>query len=115
MPYIIGDFQKRNPSIRIKLDAGSSVEIEKTLTSGHTDVIIVANQHVSKKIQSFPFVREGLALIVAKVPSPGVKSKAVSLSDTQPYPFIIREGGSATRRRGSGPRFLRWALLPPCS
>jgi DNA-binding transcriptional LysR family regulator len=96
MPYIIGDFQKRNPAIKIKLDAGSSVEIEKTLTSGHTDVIIVANQHVSKKIQSFPFVREELVLMVAKG-HPLASKEAVSLSDIQPYPFIIREGGSATR------------------
>jgi DNA-binding transcriptional LysR family regulator len=96
MPYILGDFQKRHPVIKIKLDAGSSVEMEKSLHSGHMDVIIVANQKCSKKIQSFPFVREELVLMASK-DHPLASKDAVSLSDIQPYPFIIREEGSATR------------------
>ena len=97
MPYILGNFQKAHPDIKIKLDAGSSLEIEKTLLSGQNDVIIIANPaHVSKKIQTFPFVREELFLI-SSVRHPLARRKAVSLTDVEPFPFIIREEGSATR------------------
>jgi LysR family transcriptional regulator, transcriptional activator of the cysJI operon len=96
MPYILGDFQRRNPDVKIKLDAGASAEMEKTVLSGQNNVIIVANQHDSVKIQSFPFVREELVLI-ASTDHPLAKKTAVSLADIQPYPFIIREEGSATR------------------
>jgi LysR family transcriptional regulator, transcriptional activator of the cysJI operon len=96
MPYILGDFQRKNPDIRIKLDAGASAEMEKTLLSGRNNVIIVANRHDSMKIQSFPFVREELVLIVS-TNHPLAERIAVSLADIRLYPFIIREEGSATR------------------
>ncbi|OPY65811.1 MAG: HTH-type transcriptional activator CmpR [Syntrophorhabdaceae bacterium PtaU1.Bin034] len=96
MPFIVGGFQRRAPNIAIKLDSGPSIEMEKTLLSGRNDVIIVAHQHLSKKIQAFPFVNEELMLITAKNHALA-KRKAVSLADISPYPFIIREDGSATR------------------
>ncbi len=96
MPYILGGFQNRNPDIKIKLDAGSSIEMEKSLFSGQNDVVIVSCQHTSNKIQSFPFVQEELVLIASK-DHPLAGRSAVSLSDISPYPFLIREEGSATR------------------
>jgi DNA-binding transcriptional LysR family regulator len=96
MPYILGGFQSRNPDIKIKLDAGSSIEMEKSLLSGQNDVVIVSYQHTSNKIQAFPFVQEELVLIASKN-HPLAKRRAVSLSDISPYPFLIREEGSATR------------------
>jgi DNA-binding transcriptional LysR family regulator len=96
MPYILGGFQRRNPDIKIKLDAGSSIEMEKSLLSGQNDVVIVAYRHTSNKIQAFPFVREELVLIASKN-HPLAGRRAVSLSDISPYPFVIREEGSATR------------------
>jgi DNA-binding transcriptional LysR family regulator len=96
MPYVLGGFQKSHPDIKIKLDAGSSSEIDKTLASGQNDVIIIADPRVSKKIQAFPFVREGLFLITPKE-HPLARKESVSLSDIRPYPFITREEGSATR------------------
>ncbi len=96
MPYVLGAFNKEAPDIRIKLDTGSSTDMEKTLISGENDVIIVANQHRSNKIQSYPFVKEELIVIVARN-HPLASKRAVSLTDIRPYPFIIREEGSATR------------------
>jgi len=96
MPYVLGGFQKIDPYIRIKLDVGSSNEMEKSLLSGQNDIIIVANLHPSKKIQAFPILREELMLITANN-HPLARKKAVSLSDVKTYPFIIREEGSATR------------------
>lgn len=96
MPHILGDFQARNQAMRIRLEAGASEDMEKSLLLGHVDVIIVANRKCSMKVQSFPFVREELALMVAKH-HPLASREAVSLADIRPYPFIIREEGSATR------------------
>ncbi len=96
MPYILGGFQRRNPDIKIKFDAGSSIEMEKSLLSGQNDVVIVAYRHTSNKIQAFPFVREELVLIAPKS-HPLAGRRTVSLSDISPYPFVIREEGSATR------------------
>ncbi len=96
MPYILGDFQRRNPDARIKLVTCASAEMRKALLAEQNDVIIAANQRVSRSIRSFPFVREELVLVVAKG-HPLAGRKVASLSDIQPYPFIIREEGSMTR------------------
>ncbi|MGD0234293.1 MAG: LysR family transcriptional regulator [Syntrophorhabdales bacterium] len=96
MPYVLGGFQKTEPNIKIKLDVGSSNEMEKSLLSGQNDIILVANIHASKKVQPFPVLREELVLIAANN-HPLARRKAVSLSDVKAYPLIIREEGSATR------------------
>jgi DNA-binding transcriptional LysR family regulator len=98
MPYVLGGFQKHVPDIKIKLDYGASVEMERTLIEGRNDVIIVANQHVSKKVHAIPFVREELVLVTSR-DHPLSQREAVSLADIRPYPFIIREEGSATRSK----------------
>ena len=96
MPYVLGSFQRTDANIKIKLDVGSSNEMEKSLLSGENDIIIVANLHPSKKVQAFPVLREELMLIAAHN-HPLARKRAVSLSDVKSYPFIIREEGSATR------------------
>ena len=58
-------FQKAHPDIKIKLDVGSSAEMEKTLLSGQNDVIIIANPHTSRKMQAFPLCEEELVLIAS--------------------------------------------------
>jgi LysR family transcriptional regulator, low CO2-responsive transcriptional regulator len=96
MPYVLGGFQKANPDIRIKLDVGSSNEMEKSLITGQNDIIIAASLHVSRKMQAFPVLREELVLIAANN-HPLTRKKTVSLSEVKAYPLIIREEGSATR------------------
>jgi DNA-binding transcriptional LysR family regulator len=96
MPYVLGGFQKAEPNIKIKLDVGSSNEMEKSLLSGQNDIILVGNIHASVKAQAFPVLREELVLIAAKG-HPLARRNAVSLSDVKAYPLIIREEGSATR------------------
>ena len=110
MPCILGGFQRKNPDLRIKLDAGSSNELEKTLLTGENDVLIVADQHPSNKIHSIPFVREELVLITAKG-HPLAAKDVVTLSDISTYPFAIREDGSATRSAVLG-AFAKMNITP---
>jgi len=66
MPELLGSFQKAFPQVMIKLDTGSSEEMEKTLLSGHNDIVIVANPTLSKKLHAIPFLKEELVLITPK-------------------------------------------------
>ena len=96
MPHVLAGFQKAHADIRIKLDVGSSHEMEKSLATGQNDIIIVASLHSSKKMQAFPVLREELVLITPNN-HPLARKKAVSLSEVKSYPLILREEGSATR------------------
>jgi DNA-binding transcriptional LysR family regulator len=97
MPELLGSFQKAFPQVMIKLDTGSSEEMEKTLLSGHNDIVIVANPTLSKKLHAIPFLKEELVLITPKdhVLS---KKESISLREIKNYPLILREEGSATRK-----------------
>ncbi len=96
MPHVLGGFQKAHEAIKIRLDVGSSNEMEKSLLTGQNDIVIVASLHASKKTQGFPVVREELVLIAAH-DHPLARKKTVALADVKAYPLIIREEGSATR------------------
>src|SRR4030042_6096838 len=100
MPELLGSFQKAFPQVMIKLDTGSSEEMEKTLLPGHNDIVIVANPTLSKKLHAIPFLKEELVLITSKDHILSNK-ESVSLREIKDYPLILREEGSATRDRKS--------------
>jgi DNA-binding transcriptional LysR family regulator len=97
MPELLGSFQKAFPQVKIKLDTGSSEEMEKTLLSDHNDIVIVANPTLTKKLYAIPFLKEELVLIT---PKDHILSKreSISLREVKDYPLILREEGSATRK-----------------
>ena len=97
MPELLGSFQKAFPQVMIKLDTGSSEEMEKTLISGHNDIVIVANPTLSRKLRAIPFLKEELVLIT---PQDHILSRkeSISLREIKDHPLILREEGSATRK-----------------
>jgi DNA-binding transcriptional LysR family regulator len=97
MPELLGSFQKAFPQVMIKLDTGSSEEMEKTLLSGCNDIVIVANPTLSKKLYAIPFLKEELVLITPKDHILS-KKESISLREIKDYPLILREEGSATRK-----------------
>ena len=97
MPELLESFQKTFPQVIIKLDTGSSEEMEKTLLSGKNDIVIVANPTLSKKLQAIPFLKEELVLITPKDHILS-KKESISLREIKDYPLILREEGSATRK-----------------
>ena len=97
MPELLGSFQKAFPQVMIKLDTGSSEEMEKTLLSGRNDIVIVANPTLSKKLHAIPFLKEELVLITSKDHILSNK-ESISLREIKNYPLILREEGSATRK-----------------
>ena len=97
MPELLGSFQKAFPQVMIKLDTGSSEEMEKTLISGHNDIVIVANPTLSRKLRAIPFLKEELVLITPKDHILSRK-ESISLREIKDHPLILREEGSATRK-----------------
>lgn len=97
MPNVLGSFQKAYPHVLIKLDTGSSEEMEKSLTAMQNDIVIVANPTISKRLYAFPFLNEELVLITPK-DHPLSNKNSVSLEEISDYPIILREEGSATRK-----------------
>ncbi|MBM4349974.1 MAG: LysR family transcriptional regulator [Deltaproteobacteria bacterium] len=97
MPTLLSGFQNLYPSIKIALDVGNSEEIEKSLTAYRNDVALIGMTKIPSKLESIPFLREDLVLIVS--PShPMAKREKISLKAIRKFPFIIRAKGSTTRK-----------------
>jgi DNA-binding transcriptional LysR family regulator len=97
MPFLLSSFQKAYPDIMIKLDLGSSEDMIQSVLSMQNDVVIAANQRVSKKLYSLPFLREELVAITSHQ-HPFANKGSLSLKEIAEYPLIIREEGSSTRK-----------------
>ena len=97
MPKLLSGFQAACPSFKIALDVGNSEEIEKSLLVYKNDLGLIAVTKTSSKLESIPFLKEPLVLIVSPK-HPLAKKKVVSLRELEGYPFIIRAKGSTTRR-----------------
>ncbi|OPY77973.1 MAG: HTH-type transcriptional regulator CysL [Syntrophorhabdus sp. PtaU1.Bin153] len=97
MPFMLGSFQKANPNIRIKLDTGSSGDMASSVLAMENDVVVAGDQKVSKKVQTFPLLKEDLVLITCNN-HPLSGRKSVSLKEIEGYPLVIREKGSSTRK-----------------
>ncbi len=97
MPFILDSFQTENPDIGIKLDLGSSADMLKSVLSMQNDVVIAANQKISKKLEAVPLVREDLVLITCNG-HPLSEKNSASLQEIAQYPLIIREEGSSTKK-----------------
>jgi DNA-binding transcriptional LysR family regulator len=97
MPKLLSGFQASHSSTKIALDVGNSDEIEKSLLVYKNDLVLIAVTKTSSKLESIPFLKEPLVLIVSPT-HPLAKKKVVSLKELEGYPFIIRAKGSRTRR-----------------
>jgi DNA-binding transcriptional LysR family regulator len=97
MPKLLSGFQTSFPAIKISLDVGNSEEIEKNLSTYRNDLAVIGVTRVSPKIESIPFLKEELVLIVSPE-HPLSKRKSVSLKELEAHPLIIRAKGSTTRK-----------------
>ena len=97
MPKLLSGFQASCPFMKIALDVGNSEEIEKSLHVYKNDLVLIAVTKKTSRIESIPFLKEELVLIVSPN-HPLVKRKTVSLKELERYPLIIRAKGSTTRR-----------------
>ncbi|MDZ4164627.1 MAG: LysR family transcriptional regulator [Smithellaceae bacterium] len=97
MPHIINSFQTAYPQVVVKLDVGSSEELEKKLSLRDKDIVIVANPGITRKLHALSLAKEELVVITPKDHVLSGK-QAVAIEDIANYPLILREEGSATRK-----------------
>jgi DNA-binding transcriptional LysR family regulator len=97
IPPLLGDFTRRYPEIAVKVDLGNSEEMIGRLLSGEVDLAVVASPIRCRKLASIPIVKEELVAIVPR-DHPLSQRDVVSFKDLVPYPLILREQGSSTRK-----------------
>jgi DNA-binding transcriptional LysR family regulator len=99
MPSIISVFHRAYPNIKIILEEGSSMAMIKNLHELKNEVVVVAQMEINDpRIQFIPFSQEEI-VIVLPVGHPLSRKKEVAFHDIMREPVIMKEKGSATRKK----------------
>jgi len=97
MPFLITDFRKAYPHIKIHLDEGSSLDMIHSLLDLKNHVAIVAKAGDHPDVCFIPFSQEKLALILSP-DHPLAQKRSISATELAREPIIMKEMGSGTRR-----------------
>ncbi len=98
LPYIITDFKRIHPKIKIKMRIGNTERIEDLMQSGFVDFGIVEGRTSRSNTKSEKVISDQLTLIVHPK-HPLTRKRIVSVLDLTREPFILREQGSGTRQQ----------------
>lgn len=98
VPKMLGRFKSLNPNVEPKLLIGDSEEILSKLGDHIIDIAIVGLDVTSDRFSKLAFAKDELTLIYPPE-SPLSKLKKAKVKDILKYPLIIREEGSATRKK----------------
>jgi DNA-binding transcriptional LysR family regulator len=97
MPSMLSSFMSNYPDIKVELNEGSSLDMTRSLLDFKNEVAIIAKAGDVPRIEYIPFSHEEMTVILAPN-HPLLKGKPVHFKDLAAEPFIMKEGGSGTRR-----------------
>lgn len=97
MPRILGAFCQKYPNIDVALQVTNHEQMQQRMVQNQDDLYILSQPPVDIDLKSKPFIDNPLVMIARK-DHPLARQKQISLQDLQPYPFIMRESGSGTRK-----------------
>jgi len=96
MPFLLVDFKKVHPKIKISLEISNTKRIEELVYNGLLDFGFVEPEVSKQKLIVEPILKDELVVIIP--PShPWVKKRKISIVELVKEPFILREETSGTR------------------
>ena len=96
LPYLLGEFQKRYPEIKISLKVTNRNEVIHHLSQNEYDLAILTQLPNDESITAIPFLKNPLVM-GAPPEHPLTGKKDITIEQLKEDPFIFRELGSGTR------------------
>ena len=96
MPYLLSEFQRRYPRIKVILDEGNSENMARSVLEMKNELALISEINLDRKIKSIFFSTVEFVL-VASSEHRFSQSKSISLRELNNEPLILRERGSALR------------------
>lgn len=97
LPPLISIFQKKNPHIKVIIEEGSSMHITESVVNMENELVFVADTTYGKRLQSIPFRKEEIFVVVSNKHRWFDQKGEVTIADLKGERIILREEGSATR------------------
>lgn len=93
---LISGFRAVAPDVRVDILAGNRAEVERALAEDEADAALVAMPFSGKGLESHPFARDRLLLIVPAA-HPLSDRPSVRFEEVEESPFVMFEQGAGTR------------------
>ena len=97
LPHLLNEFRKLFPDIRAYIQANDSEETLEMILNNQAEIGFIGKETLNKRLNVEPLWKDRLVLAVP-ADHPWKKKDYVILDEVSKEPFIIREGGSATRK-----------------
>ena len=96
LPRMLGAFCQRYPDIDIELEVANRARIVERLRANEDDLYIMSFPPEELDVVATPFLDN--PLVVVAPASYALPAGPLGLAELTPYPFLMREAGSGTRR-----------------
>ncbi len=96
MPYLLSEFQRRYPRIKVILDEGNSEDMARSVFEMKNELALISEINLDQKIKSNFFASVEFFL-VASSEHRFSQRKSISMRELNEEPVILREKGSALR------------------
>jgi len=96
MPYLLSEFQRRYPRIKVILDEGNSENMARSVLEMKNELALISEINLDRKIKS-DFFSTVEFILVASSEHKFSGRKSISLKELNDEPVILREKGSALR------------------
>lgn len=96
MPYLLSEFQRRYPRIKVILDEGNSEDMARSVLEMKNELALISEINLDQKIKS-NFFSSVEFFLVASSEHRFSQRKSISMRELNEEPVILREKGSALR------------------
>ena len=97
VPHLFAAFKQQQPDINLHLTVVNRAQVIKRLADNRDDLVIMSLVPPDMALEFLPFLNYPI-VAVAPPGHPLGKATTLNLKDLEPYPLLVREAGSGTRK-----------------
>ncbi|CAD5107174.1 LysR family transcriptional regulator [Zestomonas carbonaria] len=97
VPHLFAAFKRQHPEVNLHLVVVNRAQVIKRLSDNRDDLVIMSLVPQDMALEFLPFLNNPI-VAVAPPEHPLCHAARLTLKDLEPYPLLIREPGSGTRK-----------------
>lgn len=97
VPHLFAAFKRQHPDVSLHLAVVNRAQVIKRLADNRDDLVIMSLVPQDMALEFLPFLNNPI-IAVAPPNHPLCSARELTLKDLEPYPLLIREPGSGTRK-----------------
>ncbi|WNW12546.1 LysR family transcriptional regulator [Pseudomonas sp. DTU_2021_1001937_2_SI_NGA_ILE_001] len=97
IPHLFAAFKRQYPEVSLALAVVNRAQVIRRLSDNRDDLVVMSMVPQDMGLEFMPFLNNPI-VAVAPAEHPLCAQPALTLKDLEPWPLLIRENGSGTRR-----------------